>query len=455
MEITHIYDNDTEIQILGECMHFGGLYEIRDLLEPSDFYFSAHGLIYRAICSISDRGGIPEAGELKRELQKMEGGSTVSDADISSISFAGCRNIRSAALTLKDYAQRNAVIDTCLGTISKAKDPFNDIDGVRSDVMSAIGGMEPTKADFLELKDILPEVHRTINDNMAQNGKNNRRTGFRYLDHNSGGLHRSSLIVIGGASSQGKTSFATAIAANACAEGAVIGMFSMEMTPTQIAARMVATRSGVDNKRILYMPLTQQEMANADNAIGTLGTIPGKMYFDGRANSNIDTIMSSIRMMVRRYGIEGAIVDYMQILNVNMPSANKEQQMGDVARKLKNLAMELDIWVICLSQLNRDRMNPEPSIDRLRDSGQIAEAADDVMLVYRPETENREYSGDFAKYDTHGTAEIKIVKGRNIGTGHFLCAFTAETTDFHDIKGDWPLKQTKPADIYEQEQRPF
>ena len=81
-------------------------------------------------------------------------------------------------------------------------------------------------------------------------------------------------------------------------------------------------------------------------------------------------------MMKIKYDIKGVVVDYLQILNVNMKGSNKEQQMGDVARRLKNIAKELDIWVIALSQLNRDSMNPQPSLSRLRDSGQIAEAAD-------------------------------------------------------------------------------
>lgn len=88
--------------------------------------------------------------------------------------------------------------------------------------------------------------------------------------------------------------------------------------------------------------------------------------------------------------------------------------MGDVARRLKNLAKELDIWIIALSQLNRDTMNPVPTLGRLRDSGQIAEAADVVILIYRPEVNNKSYPNDFSNVDTKGTAMIDIAKGRNI-----------------------------------------
>jgi replicative DNA helicase len=92
--------------------------------------------------------------------------------------------------------------------------------------------------------------------------------------------------------------------------------------------------------------------------------------------------------------------------------------MGDVARRLKNLAKELDIWIIALSQLNRDNQDPVPTINRLRDSGQIAEAADLVMLVYRPEYYQKPFPQPFAKYDTKGKAMIDVCKGRNSSVGN-------------------------------------
>ena len=91
-----------------------------------------------------------------------------------------------------------------------------------------------------------------------------------------------------------------------------------------------------------------------------------QIYFDDRSTSNIDTIISSIRQMKLKNGIDGAVVDYLQILNVNMKGSNKEQQMGEVARRLKNLAKDLDIWIIALSQMNRDNLNPVPTLARLR-----------------------------------------------------------------------------------------
>lgn len=107
--------------------------------------------------------------------------------------------------------------------------------------------------------------------------------------------------------------------------------------------------------------------------------------------------------------------------------------MGDVARRLKNLAKELDIWILALSQLNRDMHNPVPNLNRLRDSGQIAEAADIVMFVYRPEHYGTFYPEPFQSTPTKGTAMIDIAKGRNIGLLKFICSFDAKTTRFSEL----------------------
>ena len=137
--------------------------------------------------------------------------------------------------------------------------------------------------------------------------------------------------------------------------------------------------------------------------------------------------------MKLKYDIAGAVVDYLQILSVNMKGSNTEQQMGEAARRLKNLAKELDIWIVALSQLNRDNINPVPTLARLRASGQIAEAADVVMLIYRPELYGKYYPDPFQNADTQGTAMIDIAKGRNIGLMKFLVRFDARTTHFMEM----------------------
>ena len=275
-------------------------------------------------------------------------------------------------------------------------------------------------------------------------------TGFEKIDVKSGGLQKSDLIIIAGETSQGKTSLAVSIMRNAAYYGAKIAMYSMEMKKEQITARILSMESGVPANQIMYSRLTDSQIQAIDKGIGK---VSGKgIYFDDRSTSNIDTIISSIRYMKLKFGIDGAIVDYLQILNVNMKGANKEQQMGDVARRLKNLAKELDIWIIALSQLNRDNINPVPTLARLRDSGQIAEAADVVMLIYRPEVNKKSYPNEFSNVETRGTAMIDIAKGRNIGMLRLICGFNACTTCFYNLD-TVPLSGNTVVDV--EDENPF
>ena len=116
-----------------------------------------------------------------------------------------------------------------------------------------------------------------------------------------------------------------------------------------------------------------------------------------------------------------------------MKGVNKEQQMAEVARRLKNLAKDTGIWIIAISQLNRDSSNHVPTLNRLRDSGQIAEAADIVVLIYRPEIFSASYPEPFKAASTRGTAMINIAKGRNIGLKSFLVGFNTNTTKFYEL----------------------
>jgi replicative DNA helicase len=161
--------------------------------------------------------------------------------------------------------------------------------------------------------------------------------------------------------------------------------------------------------------------------------------------------------MKLRYDIKGIVVDYLQILNVNQSNKmSPEQAMAQAARRLKNLAKELDIWVVALSQLNRDKDNPVPTVNRLRDSGQIVEAADVVILVYRPEVSERtQYPQPYADYSVKDTALIKVAKGRNTGPYSFICRFDAEKTLFVDYPNPTIAGRGQNNEKNEQEKLPF
>ncbi len=182
----------------------------------------------------------------------------------------------------------------------------------------------------------------------------------------------------------------------------------------------------------MYGRFNEASFEKLDAGIGKIEDY--EVYIDENSNSTLESILSSIRFMKRNYDIKGVVVDYIQLVNVKEKGMNTEQQTAYVARQLKNIAKDLDIWVIALSQLSRDRQNPVPTLSRLRNSGQIEEASDVIMLVYRPEAVGRlQYPEPFETITTERTAMIDVAKGRNIGIFKFMTEFEKELTYFTDI----------------------
>lgn len=454
MEVNvQLRDEDAEKLVLGTIItERNALEEVRELLSEESFYNPFHKQVYKAILQISSLGERPDIITVKNRL--VANGVKFAIIEYMKIASNCTFDLYQYAARLHDLAIRRKFYTIGQYLISNSYSEAEDILDVTNSVSDELASLfKSTSTTVTTINDGLESVYGMINKNLSGNKPlTGTPTGFERIDSKSGGLQKSDLIIIAGETSQGKTSLAVSMMRNASFSGAKIAMYSMEMKKEQITARILSMESGIPSNQIMYSRLTDSQIQAIDKRIGKLS---GKgIYFDDRSTSNIDTIISSIRYMKLKFGIDGAIVDYLQILNVNMKGANKEQQMGDVARRLKNLAKELDIWIIALSQLNRDTMNPVPTIARLRDSGQIAEAADVVILVYRPEyyDKSRRYPDPFSNASTEGTAMIDIAKGRNIGLLRFICGFNAATTCFFNLDSV-PLSGCKTSDM--EDDNPF
>ncbi|MCD8177960.1 MAG: AAA family ATPase [Tannerellaceae bacterium] len=355
------------------------------------------------------------------------------------------------------YDSRNLYINVCvlveldqrrkIATLAhQLYQQANDMETEIPQLISATTGQltqfaEGPSTAYYTLDEAIQGVRNQIERNCNQESPlTGTPTGFTQLDKQSGGLQGSDLIVIVADTSQGKTSLSLSLALNAARTDAGVAIYSLEMKKEQIAARLIATETGIPVNQLLYSPLPPGQIEQIEKGLTRLYGLP--VYFDDRSTSQIDTIITSIRNLKMKYNIKGAVVDYLQIMNVNMKGSNKEAQMGEVSRRLKNLALELDIWIMALSQLNRDPLHPAPSLGRLRDSGQIAEAADVVMLIYRPEVYNRTYGEPFQWAGTANTALIEVAKGRNIGLTKFLCGFNPQTCRFYELHDIPRLEKT-------------
>jgi len=255
-------------------------------------------------------------------------------------------------------------------------------------------------------------------------------SGFKDVDNFTGGWQSTDLIIVGGASSMGKTSFALALAYNAAKyTDTPTVIFSYEMSALQLLRRLASMESGISNRHITNGTLNNEELAEIHKTITKIESLP--LFIDEGNITSLRYLVHRIKEYVKNKSINLVMIDYLQLVTVKTKSLNREQEVSKVARTLKNLAKELKITIIALSQLNRGvglRNNSKPTLSDLRESGEIEQAADVVMLIYRPEYYGIEYddNGNNAK----GTANIIFAKGRNIGVGEITLTFKSDITKF-------------------------
>lgn len=401
--------------------------------------------IFKAIKSIFDRGNLNNdlsngmLVEAIQELEKSKSGVTPEDvAAMANKSAPGIlRPNINHLLDLQHRREGQAICD-------KARRGFEDIskpiEETQQEAMDQMKGLLDTAASSIQsMKAVGDEFTQDIINGNREGKRDNNilHTGYKVLD-DMGCLQLSDLCVIAAESSQGKSTLALNISKSVAGCGVPVGYYSMEMTATQLFARMMAPYMGMSSNELTTRPLAESELERYTEVSKQVKSLP--IYFDERSTSTIDNVLASIRTMVYRKGIKLAVVDYLQILNVNSQrSLNQEQEIGEAARRFKNLAKELNICVVVLSQLSRNKDNSLPTIARLRGSGQIAEAADVVLLIYRPQYyEDRGmgqcgYPDQFKGVSIHGTAMIDVAKGRNIGTTSFIAGFNGQLSSFYDI----------------------
>jgi replicative DNA helicase len=306
-------------------------------------------------------------------------------------------------------------------------DPMNIISELQQRLAS-LSGVKSSNTHHIS--ESLRKLHEVIEKNYKGNFElTGLPTGFTLFDRLSSGLQKSDLIVIAGESSQGKTSLALNILSNVALFGHKAAIYSYEMNEIQLTARLVSSISEVSSSNIQYKKLEDNDFMSVEKAINEL--IDKNIFIDDVPTTSFEYLEKSIRAMVLKQEIELVVIDYLQLIQTK--GNNKAEGTANIANGLKGLAKTLNIPIILLSQLARDRANPKPTMGRLKNSGDIENAADIVWLIFRPEYYGiGEIECAGRTYSPEGLAHMMIVKGRNIGTFEFVTRFKKELTKFED-----------------------
>ena len=264
-------------------------------------------------------------------------------------------------------------------------------------------------------------------------------TGFKELDRMTAGFQRNDLIIVAARPSVGKTAFALNIAQNtAIKTNETVAIFSLEMGASQLINRMLCAEGNIDAQNMRTGKLNDEEWRKLALAISTLSST--NIFIDDSPGIRVNEIRSKCRRLKQEHGLGMIVIDYLQLIQGSGIGGgeNRQQEVSEISRTLKQLARELEVPVIALSQLSRgveQRQDKRPMMSDIRESGSIEQDADIVAFLYREDYYDRE-----AADEDNGTIEIIIAKQRNGPVGTVQLAFVKEYNKFVDlvVRDDMP-----------------
>lgn len=401
---------ESEQTVLGSLLIDNDCYDRIEGLKAEAFYREDHRIIYKAILSFIEQNKPVDIILLAEQLSRQGDLERVGNLQYIGAMVQGVmttKNVKShAGKIINQWKLRKLkALLAELGEDVEKRFPVGEIlEKAESGMFGLLEGSEESQTVTLK-QAVIEAVDWEDSDNKGV------QTGLRDLDRLTGGFCKSNLIIIAGRPSMGKSALAVQIAEHVSHKNHVI-VFSLEMSNREIGGRFLSHHKHTVGK---------------SQAIGHSGDL--NMIIDSKAGATLQHIRSQCRKFKRKTGLDMIVIDYLQLMQGS--GDNRTQEIGAISRGLKGIAKEFDIPVVVLSQLSRrveDRTDKRPLMSDLRDSGEIEQDADMILLIYREEAYNKET-------ENKGLAEIICRKNRNGSTGECLATFTGETTRFSDFNG--------------------
>lgn len=427
------HDLATENAVLSTLMRYNELLDkYGDVLDTSLFYYPKEKAVYRCIAGVVSGGGITDVNSLVGYCQSNDVGYELFREDfLELVKMTSRITVEQDIMRLREMGRRRQLWKSLQESAQRVLDFGNDtgeemeaLSGMIQDIMGDVGGSGIVSND-----ETLAKIRRQADDN-RQGKTNSLITGVRLFDEKYL-LRPDTLTVIAAFTSVGKSALALNIVHAVARQGVPCAYYSLEMSCSELASRCISKDAGMSSSTIMNRVLSDEQMQRLDEAIGSNRGLP--IYYDDRSTVDFGRTMRSIRTMVKTKGVRLACIDYLQIYA--QTDDDVEKNISYMARTAKNVAKELGIAIIVISQLNRSALHP--SIKMLRGSGQIEESADNIVLIDRPDAypDNKvtKYEGEYRDATIHGTAKLILAKGRGVGTGSDLVAFDKEHTLFHPI----------------------
>jgi len=432
---------DAEQSVLGGLLIDNAAFDkVGDVLADSDFYRDDHRRIFRQISRLVERGKPADVVTVDEAIKASEdkdktGGITYLAALASNTPSA--HNVRRYAEIVRECAVLRKLIevstDIADGALNRmGKEVGQLLDEAESKIFQIAESGAKTRQGFMEIQPLLTQVMERIDLLYHKDNPSDITgipTGYRDLDRDTSGLQPGDLIIIAGRPSMGKTALALNIAEHVAVDNKLpVAVFSMEMSGSQLAMRLLGSIGRLDQHKLRTGRLSDDDWNRLTNAVGKLHDAP--ILVDESGALNALELRARARRLHRQYGSLGLIiVDYIQLMQATSEGENRATEISEISRSLKSLAKELKVPVVALSQLSRaveQRTGPKrPIMSDLRESGAIEQDADLILAIYREEV----YTPDTPD---KGIAEIIILKQRNGPIGTVKLTFLGEYTRFEN-----------------------
>ena len=406
-----------------------------ELLTSEDFYQKQYGVLFDAMTGLYNEGKPVDTVTLQNRLKEMDVGPELASLELIRdliTAVPTSANVRYYAQIVQDKATLRRLIrvneeiaNTCYGGKEKVEDILEDTEKRIFQVLQ-----KKSTDDFVPIKDIVLKALDKIE--MASRNKGSvtgLATGFIDLDYKTSGFQPSDLILVAARPSMGKTAFVLNIAEYmAFRNNATVAIFSLEMSKEQLVNRLFSLESRVDAQLLRNGNLSDTDWANLIEGAGIIGR--SNLIIDDTPGISVSELRSKCRKYKLEHNLDIVMIDYLQLMQGGKKSESRQQEISDISRSLKEIARELQVPVVALSQLSRaveQRPDHRPILSDLRETGTIEKNAEVVMFLYREDY----YNKDTERKDV---AEVIIAKQRNGPIGTVELAWLPQYTKFANMQ---------------------
>ncbi len=432
MQKTKVPPHDLELEqtVLGAILiDPDAIIKVTDYLNAESFYQPSHQVIFEAMRQLYDRREpidvLTLTNELKKQKKITDAGGASGIAKLADY-VSTAANVESYAKLIADYAVKRRLIGIAGELSEQAFDESKnaqDLMDLAEKRVFNVTSQQRAKS-FVPIKDTLVESFERL-DELQRNGGEIRgvSTGFADLDRVLAGFQQSNLVILAARPGMGKTAFSLNITQHVVVNAKKkVGFFSLEMSKEELVDRLLVSQADIDAWKLKTGRLDQQDFLKLSDAMGILAE--AELFIDDTPGMSIFEMRTKARRLMAEHKIDMLVVDYLQLAHGETKD-NRVQEVAEISQGLKNIARELKIPVIALSQLSRaieSRGEKSPQLSDLRESGSIEQDADVVMFLYRKDDDIRE------------SVSLKIAKHRNGALGDIELFFRGDRVRFYGME---------------------